>query len=70
MQTRFEYDYKKVWRHKDIDDTRFHDKSKINTTKSLQNEFTYCDSVKLGNYIIDIQAVIQLGWTFGRSQYK
>ena len=36
----------------------------------MQNDFTYCDGVKLGNYVVDTQAVIQLGWTYGRSQYK
>ena len=59
-----------VWRHKAIDCDDFNDTKKINMDKTLQNEFSYCESVKLGHFLIDTQSVIQLGWKIGRSQYK
>ena len=59
-----------MWRHRPIDSENFNDKTKVNVAKSLQNEFTYCERVTLGHYRVDMQAVIQLGWAIGRSQYR
>ena len=56
-----------MWRHRAIDSDNFNDKTKVNIAKSLSNEFKYCESVKLGHYVVDMQAVIQLGWVNGRS---
>ena len=58
VQTEIDSRYTKVWRHRAINSDDFNDRTKVNVTKSLSNEFTYCESITLGHYIVDMQAVI------------
>ena len=70
VQTKIEYHYNKVWKHKTIDSDKFNDKQRINRDKDLQNGYYNCNKVKLGHLTIDMSSIIALGWMYGRSQYK